>query len=338
LSAAISRRKEVSHIFPGFLNWTEWWNTFLQWSFCGIALVIWLAVAGMILQWGNELFNITPRDFDTIGKEIVGMYATSTNPTRVQNQIADPLQDLIRAFLPILGAGTAIFFGARSAPQMGEEFAKAALGLVSGVITAVVTGATLATAAALPAAGAVLAGAAARATQPLGQMTAALSRRQWRTAGREALRAAGYLGGGVVAAVGTMARIGGRYALRRAVPLVKEVIPAPVKEVVEEVKKLPILSLIRSAPWGEEVARVITQIREGGRGAYNRMMTRLLNTRPELAVFLLATPAEDIRRELAINTIAARTGVPEEVIREEHRRYIRAIRRRTARPHIPLIP
>jgi hypothetical protein len=172
LSAAISRRKEVSHIFPGFLNWGEWWNTLLQWSFCGIALVIWLAVAGMVLKWGNNLFNITPTDFDTIGKEIAGIYATSTNPTQVQNQIEEPLQDLIRAFLPILGAGAAIFFGARSAPGLGQEFAKAALGLASGIISAITTGAMVGIGAAVGGAAGVIGG-AVKAAQGLGKIEAA---------------------------------------------------------------------------------------------------------------------------------------------------------------------
>jgi hypothetical protein len=172
LSAAISRRREVSHIFPGFLNWGEWWNALLQWSFCGIALVIWLAVAGMILKWGNNLFNITPTDFDKIGKEIAGIYATSTNPTQVQNQIEEPLQDLIRAFLPILGAGAAIFFGARSAPTMGQEFAKAALGLASGIVTAITTGAMVGIGAAVGGAAGVIGG-AVKAAQGLGKIEAA---------------------------------------------------------------------------------------------------------------------------------------------------------------------
>jgi len=131
LTAAF-RTKEMKKIFPGFLNWDDWWMTFLEWAFVGVSLIIWLAIAGMIanLRFPNSPDAIHAPDVLVSGN--------------VQSVAQEAIVKLILYLLPILGAGTAVFFASMSAPKLGQQFAGAAFGFLNKVGSALITGGVVA--------------------------------------------------------------------------------------------------------------------------------------------------------------------------------------------------
>lgn len=132
LTAAL-RTKEMKVIFPGFLNWEEWWKTFLEWSFVGVSLLIWLSVAGMVATLSFQGGDFGPEGI---------LKAPSANSAL--NSASEVVKNLILYLLPSLGAGAAIFIGSVTAPKLGQQFASGAFKFLNQVGQMALTGATVA--------------------------------------------------------------------------------------------------------------------------------------------------------------------------------------------------
>jgi len=142
LTAAL-RTKEIQRIFPGFLNWDGWWTTFLEWSFVGVNLVIWLTVAALITKIGGKLFVSNPvANLDAIKGTISNVANMSTEDAL--NALRDPMTQLILYLIPVLGGAAPLFFASVTSPKLGQQFAAGAFKFLNQVGSAIMTGGAIA--------------------------------------------------------------------------------------------------------------------------------------------------------------------------------------------------
>jgi len=121
------RTKEIKAVFPGPLNWEGWWEQILEWSFVGIPVAFWLAIACLLLVHNpfKDVSLSIPAEGD-LGKSISNMI----QPTLV--------------YLPAL---VALYLGITTTPGMMGGFAKGLIGGTMGIFGALGAGATAAVAA-----------------------------------------------------------------------------------------------------------------------------------------------------------------------------------------------
>jgi len=141
---AVFKTKETKAIFVGPLGWDKWWASLLEWSFMGVGLAFWLALAMklkdtsiMVGALGNFEYlgpgSYIPSSANTI-EAVVGNTAGFTS-----------LGDSVGIVFTYLAPLTALFLGISSAPgMMGEiagKFADRAKRFVTGVAARTATSA-----------------------------------------------------------------------------------------------------------------------------------------------------------------------------------------------------
>jgi hypothetical protein len=330
LTAAF-RTKEMKVIFPGFLNWDDWWKTFLEWAFVGVSLVIWLSIAANIAKatiGGENIFLDTSVTTSTLATEMSTAQANvSSEPNfkKMTNEFSKPYEDLIKHLIPVLGAAAAIFLASVSAPKLGQQFAGAAFKFLNQVGSALVTGAIVGTAAVATAGATAAVGGLAKAKGAFGQMKGAIERRDWRGAGGAFVRGLGYTAATPFAGALAMGREAAKFGIAKMPRYVtRAVVP---KEIREEIAKYPILKQAKQFPWAKEFIDGISGRVRGG-------LTGLAERHPQLFTFIFATPAIDVRRAADARNLARQYNISE----SEMRRILTAMLRRETRRRVRELP
>ena len=202
------RTKEIQQIFGGFLNWNEWWKTFLEWSFIAIVLIIWLGIGIKIYEKFPETPLLSLPSCSEIfsrkdGEEIV-------NHCEEQSAL---LSKLLPTFVPLLAFTLAVHIGVKTAP-----------GIIKQAVAGIIGVATLI-------AGAIVAAGTAAVTAGAGAMASAMA--SAKAAGASRL---GALGAGLKAGLKTGAIEGGKVfggRIGRVLPELRKVLPEEVRPGVE---------------------------------------------------------------------------------------------------------
>ena len=118
--SAVFKTKEIEKILPGPLNWNGWWTSLLEWSFMGVGLALWLALAMKLKGIGNLTY-------------IASTTGTSTAEVILQNSEIQKLFGNIFAYLAPL---VALWLGVTTAPGMIGDMSKKAFGAAKGLVTA----------------------------------------------------------------------------------------------------------------------------------------------------------------------------------------------------------
>ena len=132
---AVFKTKETKAIFVGPLGWDKWWASLLEWSFMGVGLAFWLALAMklkdtsiMVGALGNFEY-LEPGEFSAPSNTITGVVGNTAGFT----SLGDSVGIVFTYLAPLI----ALFLGISSAPgMMGEiagKFADRAKRFVTGV-------------------------------------------------------------------------------------------------------------------------------------------------------------------------------------------------------------
>ena len=141
---AVFKTKETKAIFVGPLGWDKWWASLLEWSFMGVGLAFWLALAMklkdtsiMMGALGNFEY-LGPGDYISSSANTIGAVVGNTPGF---TSLGDSVGIVFTYLAPLI----ALFLGISSAPgMMGEiagKFADRAKRFVTGVAARTATSA-----------------------------------------------------------------------------------------------------------------------------------------------------------------------------------------------------
>jgi len=135
--SAVFKTKEIKAIFVGPLNWDGWWTSLLEWSFMGVGLAIWIALAMKLKDVGKGLFIY-------VASTPTAAPATSTYSQIFTGPFTKMTSDLFGIIFGYLGAVVALWLGATTAPGMMGQMASQVYGKAKGFVTAVAAGGAIA--------------------------------------------------------------------------------------------------------------------------------------------------------------------------------------------------
>jgi hypothetical protein len=141
LTAGI-RTKEIKQIFGGFLNWDNWWKEFLEWTFIGVILMIWLKVGVLLL--GTIKAKTPELTLTTISLIQSILQKQPAETVKLAIQEAEFMGNGLSTFLPVLACAIALHIGVKSAPGMMRQAVEGVLGTVQLVTTAALVAGTAA--------------------------------------------------------------------------------------------------------------------------------------------------------------------------------------------------
>jgi hypothetical protein len=167
LTAGI-RTKEIRHMFPGFLNFDGWLEQFLEWTFIGVVIMIWLGVGILIMQNikiapstssapSSTLFSQGPSqiNFRVLGDKIDPADPPDRlDPNTLRDQEAKFALEALKGFIPVFALAVAIHIGVTTSRGMMKSFAEGAIKVGHAISTAILTAGAAAVGAAAGAASA----------------------------------------------------------------------------------------------------------------------------------------------------------------------------------------